>query len=106
MAAKKNGPARITEQSPSTIATEASSNNTTSGRDQDAITIQSSPTGYKQHRPGSRKGEAHRLFDELGPIAAKPLVRQLGLAKSTINIWFREFRKLAQLPVKGGDDAQ
>jgi hypothetical protein len=111
LAATKNGPARSDiEQGPNIIAAEAQSNSTTDGRDQDAIAIQSSPTtGYKGHRPGSRKGVAHQLFDELGAIAARPLVLKLGLTKSTVKCWFAEFRKLAQPaqpPVSdGGGDA-
>jgi hypothetical protein len=56
-----------------------------------------SPTEIKpkgQHRPGSRKGQAHKLFDELGPDAARPKILALGIKRATITSWFKEFRKI------------
>ena len=116
-ATKKDGLTRhlsSVEQGPnSNIATDANSS-APQDRDQVATETQSqSPNtrtytvriGYRGHRIGSKKEQAHRLFDELGAVAAKPLVLKLGVAKSSVNSWFREFKAAQFPPVIGGGDA-
>jgi hypothetical protein len=50
-------------------------------------------TGYKGHREGSRKEQAHRWFDELGAEAALPKVLKTGIKASTAKSWFAFWRK-------------
>jgi hypothetical protein len=46
--------------------------------------------GYKEHRPGSRKGKAHEMFDKLGRDAL-PKVVALGIKRRTAIGWFCSF---------------
>ena len=47
--------------------------------------------GYKEHRPGSRNGKAHELFDKLGREQALSKVTALGIKENTAKSWFRSF---------------
>jgi hypothetical protein len=50
-----------------------------------------SSNGYKDHRIGSRKERAHKLFDKM-ENAAKSKVLKMGIKESTIRQWFSSFR--------------
>jgi len=43
---------------------------------------------YKSHKPGSRKGEVHRVFDAKGADAATELGLKLKLKPGTLRSWF------------------
>jgi hypothetical protein len=83
-----------------------------SPRDREQSRTPSTPVAYKNHNIGSRKGEAHRLYDQLGPEKARPLILKMGISKGTIHTWFGSWRAedraaAAQPPaVKGGGDAR
>ena len=49
--------------------------------------------GYKHHKPGSRKGRVHELFDNEGPEAAWTLGRRLKLKEGTLRSWFGTWRR-------------
>lgn len=53
-----------------------------------AKTNGASAEGYKGHRAGSRKEQAHKMFDELGAEKARPKAEKLGVKASTISAWF------------------
>jgi hypothetical protein len=44
--------------------------------------------GYKGHRPGSRKGVIHELFDEQGAEVAWTRGLKLKLKEATLRTWF------------------
>lgn len=44
--------------------------------------------GYKDHLPGSRKGDVHRLFDQKGREVARATGENLGLKPATLRKWF------------------
>jgi hypothetical protein len=61
--------------------------------------------GYKGHKPGSRIGQLHKMFDEKGEDAARKLGEKLGLASATLSIQCAKFRggkKKAVKPVGYG----
>jgi hypothetical protein len=45
-------------------------------------------TGYKGHKPGSRKGTIHELFDKEGPDTAWVRGTKLRLKEATLRTWF------------------
>lgn len=51
--------------------------------------------GYRGHRPGSRKGEVHKAFDQEGPAAARARADELGLKPATFPNWAVHFRRQA-----------
>jgi hypothetical protein len=57
--------------------------------------------GYKGHRPGTRKGTVHRVFDEKGAEAALKKALSLDLAKGTVYSWFSEWRNPPASKAKG-----
>ena len=48
--------------------------------------------GYKDHKPGSRKGVIHQLFDEEGDDTAWTRGKREGLKESTLRGWFAAWR--------------
>jgi hypothetical protein len=48
--------------------------------------------GYKDHRPGSNKGEVHRVFDDKGPEAAIKKAVALEIQESTARTWISSWR--------------
>lgn len=51
-------------------------------------TKKSEPVAYKNHKPGSRKGEVHKVLDEKGRAAALEHGLKLGLKQGTLTSWF------------------
>lgn len=51
--------------------------------------------GYKTHKPESRKGKIHALFDSQGAEAAFVLGQKLKLKTSTLHSWFGSWRRAA-----------
>jgi hypothetical protein len=47
--------------------------------------------GYKGHRPGSRKGTIHQLFEEQGVETAWTRGIKLRLKESTLRTWFHRW---------------
>lgn len=64
---------------------------------------------YKNHRPGSRKGKVHQIFDIFGIEEAMKFGQSVEIRESTLNnwisIWRREARQLAEkLADRDGSD--
>jgi hypothetical protein len=55
-------------------------------------TLEVESQGYKGHKPGSRIGQLHEMFDEKGEDAARKLGEKLELAPATMSIQFAKFR--------------
>jgi len=49
--------------------------------------------GYRGHKPGSRKGTAHKIFDDKGPDAALEWGIANGLAAGTLRSWCTSWGK-------------
>lgn len=57
--------------------------------------------GYKGHKPGSRKEQVHKLFDEKGPEAAEKFGIKEGLAAGTMKSWFGAWGRKGQPSTPG-----
>lgn len=110
-AQKKSGSARISEQSPEVTTISTASNiiqpdipdQNISKSARARVGIKRPGDGYKGHQGGSRKEQAHRLFDEIGPDAARPQIISSGIKRGTVTSWFAEFRIIGDM---GGDDVE
>lgn len=52
-----------------------------------------SNVGYRDHRPGSRKGTVHEVFDTKGADAAMKAGRSRRLKESTVRVWMSQWKK-------------
>jgi hypothetical protein len=57
--------------------------------DQPAASVQHS---YLNHRPGSRKSQVHRVYNEKGAEDARRLALSLDIKPVTINGWFSTWK--------------
>jgi hypothetical protein len=105
MATKNNGPARVTEQSPSHIITTDAQSNAAEVKTQSPTPVQPpTPVRYKGHLPGSRKERVHKIFDaepDKGKLQSRLIALSLGLQTGTVSKWFKEW----SASDVGGDDA-
>jgi hypothetical protein len=62
------------------------------------VTAKAEPKGYRSHKPGSRKGKVHELFDKQGPDAAWTLGLKLKLKEGTLRSWFSSWSKAKPAP--------
>jgi hypothetical protein len=51
--------------------------------------------GYKHHKPGSRKGVLHELWDKEGREVALTRGKKMGLADNTLRAWFATWAREA-----------
>jgi hypothetical protein len=95
MATKKNGPARVTEQSPSHIITTDAQSNAAEVKTQSPDSSPApTPVGYKGHLPGSRKERVHKIFDaepNKRNLQSRLIALSLGLQTGTVSKWFTEW---------------
>jgi hypothetical protein len=56
--------------------------------------------GYKGHKPNSRKGQLHELYDKEGPEVAWTRGLKMGLSENSLRSWFRVWRGSASKPAK------
>jgi hypothetical protein len=67
--------------------------------------MKTEPKGYKSHKPGSRKGKVHALYDRQGPDAAWTLGLKLKLKEGTLRSWFGSWGKSKPVPKKKSQKA-
>lgn len=54
--------------------------------------------GYKGHKPGSRKEQVHKVYDEAGLEKAVALASELGLSPTTARSWIATWGKPNRKP--------
>jgi hypothetical protein len=91
LAERKEKKAKVPKEKKAPVAKVAKAKKAPAAKATKEAKAQVRGTGYKGHNPGSRKEQAHKLFDELGPDKARPKVLKLDIAPGTISSWFAAF---------------